>query len=232
MKFNVTTIQKSKNDEQRGLILPIEPSEELAEFLGILTGDGYMNHYPYQGKYLIEIAGDSRSDKEYFVEVSNLISTLFGLKPTVRYLKGQNTMNLRMMSKGMFNFLLLCGFKRGRKEQIGIPLWIKEEERYMNAFLRGLADTDFSFHWRRDYPIISGGLKSQVLMVAVAEYLRSKGFAVAGPYKETTKDLRGYKDSVKYRMALNGHKNLERWMGSIGFRNKRHLRKIDGDGEI
>lgn len=232
MKFDLVNVQKSRNDEQRGLTLPTEPSEELAELLGILTGDGYMNHYPYQGKYLIEITGNSVLDKEYFEEVSSMIYSLFGLNPTWKYFKKQNAMNLRMISKGMLYFLLHCGFKCGRKEQIGIPGWISADDRYMRAFIRGLADTDFSFHWRKDYPIISGGLKSKVLMVAVAEYLQSKGFAVAGPYMELKKDKRGYRDSVGYKMALNGHKNLERWMNDIGFRNKRHLRKINGTGEI
>lgn len=33
---------KSKNDVRRGLKLP-KKSKELAEFFGVLTGDGYMN---------------------------------------------------------------------------------------------------------------------------------------------------------------------------------------------
>jgi hypothetical protein len=232
MKFDVMSIIKSKNDERRDLVLPAEPSEDLAEFMGILTGDGYMNHYPCQGKYLIEITGHSILDKEYFGEISTMIYALFGLKPTWKYFKIQKAMNLRMISKGMLHFLLHCGFKCGKKEQIGIPEWIRADERYMRAFIRGLADTDFSLHWRknqwkRGYPIISGGLKSKVLMVAVAEFLRSRGFAVAGPYMELKKETRGYRDSIGYKLALNGHKNFKRWMQTIGFRNRRHLGKIE-----
>ena len=74
MKFNLSKVKLSDNDIKRGLVLPKQPSEELAEFIGILTGDGYINYYPYQYKYLLEIAGDSRLDKDYLtIYVENLV---------------------------------------------------------------------------------------------------------------------------------------------------------------
>jgi len=227
MKFDLIGIQKSRNDERRCLRLPFEPSEELAEFIGILTGDGYMNYYPAQEKYLLEIAGNSQLDKEYFINnVSNLMYLLFKLKPAVIFRKDQKTMYLRLISKGLLNFLSHVGFKSGRKDQIGIPTWIRQDEKFMNMFVRGLADTDFCFHWRKNYPIISAELKSEILMCAIARHLRSEGFFVAGPYHRIRKDKRGYKDSEIYRIDLNGHKNLDRWITTIGVRNPRHLKKI------
>ena len=229
MKFDNSKILFSRNDVSRNIIFPKCSSEELAEFIGILTGDGYMNYYPYQEKYLIEIAGNSILDKDYLTtDVNEMVNSLFNINPAVRFLKGQNTMNLRIISKGIFNFLMQCGFKNGRKGQIGIPLWIQENEKYMDAFTRGLADTDFSFHWRKNYPIINAGLKSNTLIYLVSSHLLRQGFSVAGPYKEIVKDKRGYNDSIIYRIALNGHKNLENWINNIGFRNDRHLRKISG----
>ena len=51
-----TKIELSRKDKKRNVILPKIHTKELAEFIGILTGDGYMNYYPSQHKYLLEIA--------------------------------------------------------------------------------------------------------------------------------------------------------------------------------
>jgi len=55
--------------------------------------------------------------------------------------------------------LIDIGFKKGRKGQIDIPKWIYSERKYMIYFIKGLADTDFSLHFRKSYPII--GFKSK-----------------------------------------------------------------------
>ena len=155
----------SRKDLYRGICLPTMPSNELAEFVGILAGDGYMNYYPYQNKYLIEIAGDKRLDSEYLgFHVSSLILNLFCLKPSVYIRNDQNSMYLRLISKGLYYYLTAIGFKSGKKEQIGVPEWILTKKEYMISFMRGVADTDFSLHYRDEYPIISVSLKSLLLI--------------------------------------------------------------------
>jgi hypothetical protein len=92
LKFDLSHIEFSHYDKKRGLKLPKEPSEELAEFIGIVLGDG--NIFSYKkgkkiGYYSIRIAGDSKYNylKEY---VSDLIKKLFNVSPKYHKLKNRN----------------------------------------------------------------------------------------------------------------------------------------------
>jgi hypothetical protein len=220
--FEVAHIKISYKDKIRKIVLPSDPSLELAEFIGILTGDGYMNYYSYQNKYLIEIAGDKRLDREYLCgNVSNLVKGLFGFLPSIYIRKDQNSMYLRIISKSVYEFLLVVGFKKGKKEEIGVPSWICADRMLMLAFLKGLADTDFSLHYRKDYPIISLSLKSKTLIEAVFGFLSSNGFRLTNYYKEVKIDKRGYSNTTIYKIRLNGEYNFRLWMEMIGFRNSR-----------
>jgi len=93
MRFDLTPICMSAKDRKRGLFLPEFPSEDLAEFFGILTGDGYINYYEFQNKYLLEIAGDSHLDYEYLRKyVNDLIKNIFNLDSSFFKRKDQNAL--------------------------------------------------------------------------------------------------------------------------------------------
>jgi hypothetical protein len=231
MKFDLSRIKLSKNDINRDLILPGKPSRQLVEFLGILTGDGYINYYRYQNKYLLEIAGDSKLDKEYLMNyVNEMVMSLFNLNPIFYIRNDQRTMYLRLISKGLINYLIKIGFKKGKKEQINMPAWIASNPEYVVAFLKGVADTDFSVHFRNAYPIISFKSKSKPLIKNVFHFLKRKGFILQNFYKEIKVDRRGYRNSIVYTIKLNGTKNLQLWQNLIGFRNQRHLKKLVRNG--
>ena len=235
MEFDTSKIQKSWNDLKRGLTLPTKPSVELSEFFGILTGDGYINYYPSDYKSILEIAGDSRFDQNFLKNhVAKLVKKLFNLEPRYSIKKDQNSISLRLISKGLINYLVSIGFKKGRKEQIGIPDWILYHREDMISFLRGIADTDGSLYFRKDYPIISISSKSKFLIKYLFEFMKKERFNLKNYYREDRIEKRGYNDSVVYKVRLNGHKNLAMWLRLIGFRNERHLKKLkkSGDGGI
>ena len=177
---------------------------------------------------MVEIAGDKKLDKNYLeMHVANLVKKLFNIQSTIYNRKKQNTMYLRILSKGIVNFLLEAGFKKGKKEQIDIPYWIILKEDYMLAFLKGIADTDCSIHFRGGkYPIISFASKSEPLAKTIFGFLKKKGFILSNYYKEERVDKRGYNDTTVYSIKLNGEKNFDLWLDLINFRNKRHLNKI------
>ncbi len=78
--------------------IPLVNDPRLAEFLGILLGDGYLS------KYVIEICGDAKFDRHYLTQyVSKLVSDLFGLSGGIRI--QQNTMRLRFCSKRMSEWI-------------------------------------------------------------------------------------------------------------------------------
>jgi len=233
MEFDLSRINFSKFDVKRGLILPKKSSKELAEFIGILAGDGYINHYsPYF--YLLEIAGDTRLDYDYLVGyVRPLIKYLFNLNSKLVIRAKQNSMYLRIMSKGLVLYLEQLGFPKGKKGQIDIPSWIKGDNEYFCSFVKGLADTDFSLSLLKRnqkkfiyYPRVSLSLKSKVLVKNISEWLTLQNIQNNTQLDVDVKDQRGFTSKIN-RLHINGRKNLEKWMRLVSFRNNRHLSKYE-----
>jgi intein/homing endonuclease len=235
MKFDVSQIKLSCYDIKRGLVLPSTPSEELAEFIGILTGDGFINHYSDKNSYIIDIAGSKKLDKDYLeVYVKNLMKGLFNIECKIYCKKNQDAIEVRILSKGLHNYLLLIGFKSGKKEQIGIPNWVIENENLMASFVKGLIDTDGSLMLTKKpsrksifYPIISIKVKSKILVRQTGNFLENFGFKVNIIEDELRIDKRGFKDTLISSVILSGRENLDLWMAKISFRNKKHLDKYN-----
>lgn len=148
------------------------------------------------------------------------------LKPSLYIRKDQNTAYLRLRSKGAFYFLEKTGFVKGRKEQIGIPEWIRKNNEYMTCFIRGLFDTNGSLALKKkNYPVISISSKSKTLILLVHTWLTNKGFSSCFS-KETKKDKRNDVVTQLYRVELNGKKKLKKWIELIGFSNNKHIKKM------
>ncbi len=236
MKFDLSEIKLSRIDKKRGLKLPMVPSKELAEFVGILAGDGYVNFTRQENShYTINIAGDSRLDYEYLrLHVKPLIEKLFKITPRFNIRNNQNLAQLNLSSKGLVKYLEKIGYFKHKSKIIRVPNWIKNNEIYMKYFIKGLADTDFSLMIYKNrkhyppYPIVAISLKCKELITLLAHFLRKKGFLVNLIRNEVKVEKRlGYENTFVDRIKLSGRQNLRLWMNIIGFRNSRHLNKYD-----
>src|SRR3989344_2537513 len=115
-------------------------TSELAEFIGILAGDGHVTFNTRQNKILI--TGNSKTDLEYITTyVKNLIETLFDIEPRIIYRKSKNALVIYFYSKEIVNFLEDLGFYKLRSD-IRIPSLIYQDFVMMKRFVRGLFDTD------------------------------------------------------------------------------------------
>ena len=230
MIFETKNIKRSKADEKRNLCFPKYSSCQLAEFFGLLTGDGYIGKYR---KYcsVLEIAGDSRLDKDYLTRyVSPMVTKLFNLKPKIIFRKKQNTMYLQLMSKGLNEYLQKIGFPLGRKKQMKIPTWIQEDDKFMLSFIQGIIDTDGSFVFlkTKKYPRIQIALSNPYLIRSMADYIKKQNISVCETIDKSKRTHNGEtKTHIGYRITINGKKNVEKWMNKVGFRNKRHLDKYE-----
>lgn len=114
-------------------------NSDLAEFLGILYGDGCLS----RDNYLIDISGSSKADLLYHkTRVGPLLKNLFNLEP--RYKFQRNCIHTGFGAKLLHGYLsdtfsFPIGEKKGRMH---IPPKIYEKDEYKYAFLRGLFDTD------------------------------------------------------------------------------------------
>ncbi len=131
-KFN-TKITMSKS------IRKPDFSKNLAEFVGIVLGDGGISLRQ------VIITLHSEDDKDYGKFVSNLIKKLFNVPVGNSYRKRDSTINYVVSRIELVRFCVdVLGLKVGNKikHQVNIPDWIKKDKKYAIACVRGLVDTD------------------------------------------------------------------------------------------
>jgi intein/homing endonuclease len=119
---------------------------DLAEFVGIVLGDGGMT----RGQLSITL--NSKDDLEYSQFVIHLCKKLFRVNPSVYIRKDQNALVIMISRVALIRFLtqelgLVVGNKV--KHQVAIPDWIMTKKVHQIACLRGLVDTDGSVFTHR-----------------------------------------------------------------------------------
>jgi len=132
------TLKYPKKSHRKAIRIP-RPSKLLAEFFGIMLGDGGINN-PWQAN----ITMNSVADEEYALYVEEIIRNLFGIIPAVRKRKRRNALVISIASTTLVDFLVAQGLPRGNKLKHGvqIPSWILQKRSYRIACVRGLMDTD------------------------------------------------------------------------------------------
>lgn len=116
-------------------------NESLAEFSGIMLGDGGVS------KYHTTVTLSSQ-EKEYILFVSKMINKLFAIVPKIYNIKGAKAVKIVVNRKKLVDFCQDIGLVKGNKikQQIDIPNWIKENRDFSKACVRGLIDTDGCFY--------------------------------------------------------------------------------------
>lgn len=126
------------------IVLPKRPSE-LAEFIGIVLGDGSISVYQ------VILSFGTEADSEYADFVGEFAARIFGISFGRVYRKESKTVNIVLSSVALVEFLQNQGLRIGNKitQQVDLPAWIYDHPEHARACLRGLMDTDGRvFHHR------------------------------------------------------------------------------------
>ena len=203
-------------------------SAKLAEFCGILLGDGGMSERQ------VHITLCSYDELEYALFVSALCEGLFGIRPTLTKLKKAAAYSLVVSRTNLVRWLnKSAGLGSGHKirRQIRIPKWIINNRKFRIACLRGLVDTDgsvFTHKYRVQgklyrYPKLSFASMSAPLRLDVAHILVDVGIKARVTEKEVWVDSTG--GVAKYFSDVGSHnpKHL------IRYRNSRNIQRT---GEV
>lgn len=113
--------------------------QELAEFIGIILGDGSIS------KTQIVITLHSVDDKEYSAYVRKSIKKLFGVEAGAFKQKHALAESIYISRTALVEWLgAQHGLKVGSKlrQQADVPIWIKDDLSFSVACARGLMDTD------------------------------------------------------------------------------------------
>lgn len=192
-------------------------SKDLAEFVGILLGDGGISDHQ------ITITLHRVTDKKYSLFVRRLIKKLFKIQAG-EYCDRQFLADSIVISRtGLVKYCIEeLGLKKGNKvkQQVDIPRWVKENRHYSIACLRGLIDTDgciiihqyLSKKKRYRYKKIGFTSRSEPLLLSVSAILLNIG--------------------IKHRIMKNGwdtrieaRENVEKYFRLIGTHNPKHLKR-------
>ena len=115
-------------------------NEDLAEFVGIMLGDGYIN-YPKQPR--IKISFNSVDDKEYLEFVKNLLGSIFDRKVIVKHRENENTSELYLFNResirSIINEIGLIPSPKWKRAKIPSWIFINNLDKFV---LRGYFDTD------------------------------------------------------------------------------------------
>lgn len=196
--------------------------KKLAEFVGILLGDGSLCLKDERGNTnnRLKITFNTKDDAQYITYVKNLIKDLFEIEPVIKPRKYEkNTTDIFLFKKEIILFLI---------NKIGLklsPKWGRAviPEKFLTNdlelyILRGYFDTDGSLVTTNNNGTIYTRLEMKVspslMQNQFIDILRKYDFNF-GAYKI---------GKGKVRIQLNGKEQLNKWVGLIGFSNEKHLK--------
>ena len=204
------------------------PSKELAEFIGIMLGDGSIGIYKsisngqIRKQYRLKVTTHSEDDKEYSLFVSDLIEKIFLKKPLIRKKKNENTVEVLLFSKKIVNLslenqLLTHAPKWNRAS---IPDTILQSD-FDKDVLRGILDTDGSvvrtmnngqIYPRLELKISPSPMQKQIIQILQKYNLNFRVHSIG---------------KGKVRLQANGLIQLKKWSKLVGFNNPKHLKKVN-----
>lgn len=213
----------SKDNIKYNFNINIPLSIDLCEFIGAIIGDGFTNKY--NNFYQTQITGDKHLDLEYYHKVLKPIcEKLFSITPKI--VERSGGLRLNMYSKRLFEMLTnRFHIPAGKKcYSVKIPEEIlKSEEKFVNATLRGMFDTDggIGLDKRKTYkkPYIRINYTSTSISLINQIHNLLEEYKI--PHSVNKKN-----DSSAKQIQINGEKNVKLFLKEIGFSNPRHLNKV------
>lgn len=114
-------------------------SPELAEFIGIMLGDGHVSHF----QVMVTLG---TKEYPYVTYVQKLMEALFKVPATIAHKKSGHR-EVYIGSTTITNWLREMGLVSNKvAAQVGVPSWIFMKKKYMRPFIRGFFDTDGSIY--------------------------------------------------------------------------------------
>lgn len=215
---SIVSHKKTKNSTFQ-LLKPIQKPKHsllLAEFMGIIVGDGHLS------KYQTSITTNSKTDKEHALFIKKLIRQLFAVLATVKEKINENAVSVVASSRALVNYLHSLGMPIGNKieSHITIPKWIMKNTAFQKAFTRGLFDTDGCIYLdkhktkKRTYLHMGWTITSyaDTLIIDIIKMLRDLGFSPT--HKITQKSV-----------FLRKQREIQRYFQEIGTSNPKHLNR-------
>lgn len=208
-RLGIPTCREEKpraNNARTDIVLPQQYSEELAEFIGILLGDGNVTHY----QVCVTLG---TKEINYASYVQNRMQKVFGGMPKNIQLKNGYRV-VYMGSTQATKYLFKMGLVKNKvRQQVEVPDWIFQEPGFIKAFIRGFFDTDGSVYALRAGIQISLTNCSVPILDALQKMLLALDYSPSG--KSCNK------------IYLTKKADIERFFREIAPANGKHLARYD-----
>ncbi len=200
--------------------LPIKiprQSESLAEFIGIILGDGGISARQ------VTITLHKVDDRKYAEYVKNLITKLFNTVPSFYLSSKDNVIDIVVSRSTLVKYLVDMGLCIGSKvrHQVNVPLWIRNSEKFSSACLRGLFDTDGCFyvdrHIIKNKTYFNCGMNFTNRSLPLLNFFKSK--LTEFGYSPTQK--------TKYGIFLRREYEIIKYFTKIGSRNLKYINRLE-----
>lgn len=193
---------KKRNDVK----IPNKYSEDLAEFFGIMLGDGHISHFQI-------VVSLGNKEEKYAEHVSLLIKKIFKINAKIS-IRNTGYRDVYLGSVDLTSWLFKQGLVSNKvKSQVGVPLWIFSKNEFMRGFLRGFFDTDGSIYklkygiqisfCNRSLPI----LQSLQIMLKRLRYNPSS-ISLYNLYLTRRNDIKRFFEEIK----PSNHKHIDRYL--------------------
>lgn len=188
-------------------------SDLLAEFVGIILGDGGITNHQ------VTVSLNYTRDAEYILYVISLFEKLFSVVPFRTDHIKENYTSIVASSINLVEFLEKIGLHRGNKvkQQVDIPKWVFKNKDWMKFCLIGLIDTDGNIA-RKNYHAntlamqISFTNASKPLLKSVRRIWMELGYH---PTEITGRQVH-----------VTRFKEVIRYIKEIGFSNFKHIKRF------
>lgn len=203
---NIIRLQTAKR-----IKIPVR-KEELAEFVGIMLGDGTV------APYHIAITLHASVEGKYADFITKLIKKLFGTKSNIYSRKNMDALDVVVPRKRLVDFCQTIGLVKGSKiiHRAIIPAWIMRDKNLLAACVRGLIDTDGSIFEHKylsrgkmyQYKKISFASGSPYLLRSMEQALKNLGFNVRITRNRKEMVMASQRDVKKYIDEIGTHNPL------------------------
>lgn len=162
----------SRFKQRHDVVIPKKYTADLAEFFGIMLGDGHLTHYQVS----VTLGTKELAYAQYVV---NLIASIFRAKPKIAIRKN-GYKDVYMGSVEITKWLREEGLVNNKVfAQVGVPKWIFERQEFMEQFIRGFFDTDGSVYKLRWGLQISLCNRSLPLLKSARDMLLYLGYSAS-----------------------------------------------------
>jgi len=213
--------RKSGGGKPRETQILAQKSNELAEFIGVMLGDGHLGKSHRAGHYTVKICGGI-DDLEYLTKfIMPLFSKLFEKRLRMFRCKGSKAVILYAYDKDVVCTLEHYGLKPGNKKNndARIPSWVFSDNGYLEACVRGIFDTDGTVFPKSANPEVPQ-LELASNIEGIQETFR-RGLLQLG-FKPSA-----WSKGASPKCGLYAKNQISKYVREVGFHNPKHKRRYD-----